>query len=62
MAELDESKWFPPNPFGFEKSDNGDLFVIISDTDSEIDIIKEKLPNNSATLFLLKRLEKEGLI
>lgn len=62
MAELNENKWFSENEFEFERDCEGNLFVITNDTNSEINVIKEKLPDNSATKFLLRRLKKEGVL
>lgn len=57
-----ESEWFSENAFEFETNSEGDLFVLTSDNNSEVEMVKEKLPDNSATKFLLKRLKKEGVI
>ena len=62
MAKLDKQKWLSKNPYEFERDREGNLFVITSDTNSEMDVVKEKLPDNSATKFLLKKLKKEGVI
>ena len=54
-----EKKWFSENPFEFERDVNGNLFVLIDEGNY---IIKQQLPDNSPTKFLLRRLKKEGVI
>lgn len=52
MSKL-EKKWLATHPYEFERDKKGDLFILIDEGGC---IIKQKLPDNSLTKFLLKQL------
>lgn len=56
MAKLNKEKWMATNPYEFEKDGEGNLWILI---DEGGQIIKQQLPNNSPTKFLLKQLKKD---
>lgn len=57
-----EHKWVIDNTYEFEKDSEGNLFIIKNDTNSELSVSKEKLPDNSVTKSLHKELEKKNLL
>ena len=59
MAKLDKNKWIATNPYEFVKDENGDIFIIILEGGK---MLKQKLPDNSITKFILRKLEKAKVL
>jgi len=56
MAKLDKEEWLVSNLYDFEENEEGNLMIVKNETHSNISVIKETLPNNSITKYLVKRL------
>lgn len=56
---MDKNKWLATHPYEFERDKDGNLFILIDEGEY---IIKQQLPDNSPTKFLLKQLQYNKLI
>ena len=58
MAKLDK-EWLTSNLYDFEEDSDKNLIIVKNEPNSRIKVIKETLPDNSITKYLLSKLRIE---
>ena len=58
MAKL-EKEWLTSNLYDFEEDNDKNLIIVKNEPNSKIKVIKETLPDNSITKYLLSKLKIE---